>query len=56
MCGRRKLWHARRKCPRLLRMQAWAVPRVVGEPERWELTGISGGGLRVSNGWLLGVE
>ncbi|MGA9131312.1 MAG: hypothetical protein WB384_04850 [Candidatus Sulfotelmatobacter sp.] len=26
-------------------------PPVVGEPERWELTGTSGSGLRVSEGW-----
>lgn len=40
-------------CPRLQRMQAWAFPQSVGEPDRWELTCISGSGLLVSKGWQL---
>jgi len=39
--------------PPLQRMQGWAVPQKVGEPDRWELTRISGGGLPVSEGWQL---
>jgi hypothetical protein len=37
--------------PPLQRMQGWDFPRKVGEPERWELTRISGSGLPVSKGW-----
>jgi hypothetical protein len=37
-------------------MQGWEVPQEVGEPERWELTRISGSGLPVSKGWQLGAN
>ena len=29
-------------------------PREVGEPERWELSGVSGGGWPLSKGWKSG--
>jgi hypothetical protein len=42
--------------PPLQRMQGWAFPQSVGEPERWELTSISGSGLPVSNDWPLSAN